>query len=122
MRVLLDLFLAQGHGFMVLHECANRSPEQRLGENPLEGARAGLDMQEFEAAYGEWKDATQQFEEAVRNMHAGTAGAHEKAQELARRLAALHHRFMESSQPYFKASNSENTSRPEPRTPRTFLP
>jgi DNA-binding NarL/FixJ family response regulator len=28
--VLVDLFLAQGHGFMVLQECANRSPEQRV--------------------------------------------------------------------------------------------
>ncbi len=84
------------------------------GETPREGPRADLDLQAFEAAYGYWKDATQQFEQAVRDMHAGTAGGREKAQALARRLAGLHHRFMESSQPFFKASGHKGTPGWEP--------
>jgi hypothetical protein len=84
------------------------------GETPPEGSRTDLDLQEFEAAYGDWKDATQQFEQAVRDMHAGTAGGREKAQDLARHLARLHHRFMESSQPFFKASEHKGTPGWEP--------
>ncbi|MEZ2299225.1 hypothetical protein [Variovorax sp. RCC_210] len=84
------------------------------GETPLEGPRADLDLQAFEVAYDDWKDATQQFEQAVREMHAGTAGGREKAQALAKRVAVLHHRFIESTQPFFKASAHKGTPGWEP--------
>lgn len=76
------------------------------GETPLEGPRAedALDWSEFQQRYEEWKAATVRFEAAVREMRDGSEAGRLQAQQLARELARLHHAFMESSQPYFKAS------------------
>jgi len=80
------------------------------GETPLEGPRAddALNWQTFQTRYDEWKSATVRFEEAVRAMKDGSDDARLQAQQLARELARLHHAFMESSQPYFKASKPES--------------
>jgi hypothetical protein len=76
------------------------------GETPLEGPRAddALDWREFQARYDAWKDATVRFEAAVSAMRNGSAAARTQAQAQALELARLHHAFMESSQPYFRAS------------------
>jgi len=74
----------------------------------LEGPRSAtvLDWTEFQARYKEWKNATVRFEAAVREMSAGAVNARAHAQDLARELASLHHAFVESSEPYFKASTA----------------
>lgn len=84
--------------------------EAARGETPLEGPRAtgGLDWTAFQARYDEWKDATVRFEAAVREMQAGEAEGRAHAQDLARELARLHHAFVKSSEPYFKASKVDD--------------
>ena len=79
------------------------------GEVPLEGPRShdALDFDEFRRRYADWKAATERFESAVRQMQEGQAGARETAQQAAVELARLHHAFMESSQPYFKAERAD---------------
>jgi hypothetical protein len=76
------------------------------GETPLEGPHAddALDWHEFQARYDAWKDATVRFEAAVNAMRNGSAEGRAEAQAQALELARLHHAFMESSQPYFRAS------------------
>lgn len=76
------------------------------GETPREGPRAddALDWDEFQQRYDEWKQATSRFEAEVRAMREGAPEARARAQALAIELARLHHAFMESTQPYFKAS------------------
>ena len=76
------------------------------GETPLEGPRAddALDWREFQARYDAWKDATVRFEAAVSAMRDGSVAARTQAQAQALELARLHHAFMASSQPYFRAS------------------
>ena len=76
------------------------------GETPLEGPRAedALDWHEFQARYEAWKAATVRFEAAVSAMRDGSAEGRAEAQAQALELARLHHAFMESSQPYFRAS------------------
>ncbi|WP_225783743.1 hypothetical protein [Xenophilus sp. Marseille-Q4582] len=79
------------------------------GEVPLEGPRAddALDFEVFCQRYDAWKAATQRFEAAVRAMRGGDTEARGRAQQAAVELAGLHHAFMESSQPYFKADRAE---------------
>lgn len=76
------------------------------GETPLEGPRAddALDWSEFQARYQAWKAATVRFEAAVTAMRTGAAEGLAEAQAQALELTRLHHAFMESSQPYFRAS------------------
>jgi predicted metal-dependent hydrolase len=83
--------------------------EAARGHTSLEGPHAQdrIDWDTFVARYADWKSATERFEEAVRDMRDGAAGARVRAQQLARELASLHHAFMESSQPWFKASSAE---------------
>ncbi|MDB5826040.1 MAG: hypothetical protein JWQ73_260 [Variovorax sp.] len=80
--------------------------EAARGETPLEGPRAddALDWSEFQSRYGAWKAATMRFEAAVGAMRNGSVEARSQAQAIALELARLHHSFMESSQPYFRAS------------------
>mgnify|MGYP003575624503 CR=1 FL=1 len=80
------------------------------GETPREGPRAdgdALDWDEFQRRYDEWKRATSRFEAEVRAMREGAPDARARAQALAIELARLHHAFMESTQPYFKASKDD---------------
>ena len=63
-----------------------------------------LDFERFTSRYVAWKEATVDFEAAVRRMRSGDSAARTEAQDIARELARLHHEFMESSQPYFQAA------------------
>lgn len=87
-------------------ETSPHEVEAARGHTPLEGPRAQdhIDWETFLRRYADWKAATEGFEAAVRDMRNGSEPARARAQQLARELAALHHAFMESSQPWFKAS------------------
>ena len=80
--------------------------DDRSPSHPDAGHAHGpaLSLEPFLRAYREWKAATVEFERAVRRMHASDGEARVEAQAQARRLAQLHHSFLESSQPYFAAS------------------
>jgi len=65
-----------------------------------------LDFDRFCSRFTAWKEATLQFETAIRRMREGDQQARAQAQDIARELARLHHEFMESSQPYFQASKA----------------
>jgi uncharacterized membrane protein len=62
------------------------------------------ELARFDGAYAAWKEATIGYESAMRRLHGGDEGARIEAQALARQLAQLHHRLLESTQPFFKSS------------------
>ena len=102
--------LSRGHAachYAVMTPKLSAGPaDDRSPSHPDAGHAHGpaLSLEPFLRAYGEWKTATVEFERAVRRMHAGDVEARVEAQAQARRLAQLHHSFLETSQPYFAAS------------------